>query len=264
MIQHFFSGCDFGVIYVVDSEGNLIWYKHLGQQEGNVNWENGGQGKIVGSGFFFDKMFSGTQTGIIYGITSNGDLMWYRRRGSSDGNFDWDNQGQGVKVGSGWNFAKVFSLGYSKIYGIRPNGDLLWYSHTGDNTGKFEWANNGNGQKVGHEWNMFNQVFAEDHASGVIYGIKPNGDLMWYNHYGYENGNNSWANGGNGAKVGQEWNMYERVISAYLDGIIYGVKPNGDLMWYKHLGATNGTPIWSNNGIGVKVGSIRSDGKEIW
>jgi hypothetical protein len=46
--------------------------------------------------------------GVIYGVTTNGDLMWYRHDGRADGSFRWAAP-QGEKVGTGWTFKDVFS-----------------------------------------------------------------------------------------------------------------------------------------------------------
>ena len=271
MIKYLFSGRPKGVLYVVDSEGNLIWYRHRGWQDGNANWDNGGQGKIVGNGFFFEKMFAGAGNQFsaesillpIYGINSNGDLMWYYHADSSNGSFKWEH-GEGAKVGWVWSpFVNVFSsTNKNVIYGVHQNGQLWWYMHYGHCDGSFNWSNGGNHAVVGSGWNRYSNVIAGDW--GIIYGIDPNGDLMWYKHHGYDAGILNWANGGVGVKVGTGWNMFTHVVSAG-DGIIYGIKPNGDLMWYKHFGADNGiAAAWSNGGSGFKVGNLHTDGKEIW
>ncbi len=37
------------------------------------------------------------------------------------------------------------------------------------------------------------------------------------------------------------------------NGVIYVVKPSGDLLWYKDL-AQDGTSRWANAGQGVRIG----------
>jgi hypothetical protein len=47
--------------------------------------------------------------GVIYALTDNGDLMWYRHGGRGDGSFTWAFN-EGKKVGVGWDgFSTVFS-----------------------------------------------------------------------------------------------------------------------------------------------------------
>jgi hypothetical protein len=102
--------------------GDLIWYHHLGREEGSFRWEGP---KKVGTGWGdFEHLFSGGD-GIIYGVTPvvpatlpigigpgmeghpahGGDLMWYRHVGRQDGSFHWEGP---KKVGTGWNVNEVF------------------------------------------------------------------------------------------------------------------------------------------------------------
>ncbi|MBC7922522.1 MAG: fibronectin type III domain-containing protein, partial [Ferruginibacter sp.] len=126
--------------------------------------------------------------GVIYGVTLNDDLMWYRHDGRNDGSFRWAFS-EGKKVGNGWNFKQVFSGGDGVIYAILANGDLMWYRHDGRNDGSIRWAFN-EGKKIGNGWN-FKQMFSG--GDGVIYAITANNDLMWYRHEGRNDGSVRWA-----------------------------------------------------------------------
>ena len=205
--------------------------------------------------------------GVIYGVTLNDDLLWYRPAGQNDGSFMLASN-EGKEVGTGWNFKQVFSGSYGVIYAITPivqtisatgggpgmgghikttGGDLLWYRHEGRNDGSFRWAST-EGKKVGQGWN-FKQVFSG--GDGVIYGIKDNGDLLWYRHEGRNDGSFRWApNSAN--KVGQGWN-FKQVFSGG-NGVIYGTADNGDLLWYRHEGRNDGGFRWAPN-AGKKVGT---------
>jgi len=47
--------------------------------------------------------------GVIYAINRNSkDLYWYRHEGRNNGSASWANNGQGRRVGTGWNFEHVF------------------------------------------------------------------------------------------------------------------------------------------------------------
>jgi hypothetical protein len=46
--------------------------------------------------------------GVIYGVTSNADLLWYRHDGWADGSVKWAAP-EGKKVGTGWAFKDIFS-----------------------------------------------------------------------------------------------------------------------------------------------------------
>lgn len=48
------------------------------------------------------------EQGIIYAVTDNNDLMWYRHDGRTDGTFKWAFN-EGKKVGNGWSVKHIFS-----------------------------------------------------------------------------------------------------------------------------------------------------------
>jgi hypothetical protein len=139
-LQQVFSGGD-GIIYAITpiveatlpigigpgmgghpaSGGDLMWYRHIGRDDGSFKWEGP---KKVGSGWGrLNHVFSGGD-GIIYGIdpivearvrvtggttpASGGDLWWGRHIGRANGSFNWD--GPLKRVGTGWGeLLQVFS-----------------------------------------------------------------------------------------------------------------------------------------------------------
>src|SRR5271165_6616201 len=40
-----------GIIYGIQADGALMWYRHTTWQNGTVGWANGGAGRQIGSGF---------------------------------------------------------------------------------------------------------------------------------------------------------------------------------------------------------------------
>ena len=129
-----FSGGD-GIVYAVEpkveasvplqgkatrpSGGHLLWYRHIGRDEGTFRWEGP---RTVGDGWAdLEHVFAGD--GVIYAVDpiveasvpmvgkataqSGGDLYWYRHLGRQDGSYRW--QGP-KKVGDGWGaLVHVFS-----------------------------------------------------------------------------------------------------------------------------------------------------------
>jgi hypothetical protein len=218
------------------SGGDLMWYHHLGWDDGSFRWDGP---KKVGIGWGdFKQLFSGGD-GIIYGVTpivpaslptgigpgmrghaaSGGDLLWYRHVGREDGSFQWEGP---KKVGTGWgDFKQLFSGGDGIIYGVTPivptslptgigpgmrgnpasGGDLLWYRHVGREDGSFQWEGP---KKVGTGWGDFKHLFCG--ADGIIYAVANNDDLMWYRHDGRADGSFRWATN-SGGKVGNGWNV---------------------------------------------------------
>ena len=56
---------------------------------------------------------------------------------------------------------------------------------------------------------------------------------------------------GSGKKVGNGWSNFKHVFSGG-DGVIYAVRDNGDLLWYRHDGWGDGSFAWAA-GSGTKV-----------
>ena len=144
--------------------------------------------------------------GIIYAVTNNNDLMWYRHDGRNDGTFRWAFN-EGKKVGNGWSVKHIFSGGDGIIYAITDNNDLMWYRHDGRNDGTFRWAFN-EGKKVGNGWDV-KHIFSG--GDGIIYAIMNNNDLMWYRHDGRNDGTFRWAFN-EGKKVGNGWERQACVL----------------------------------------------------
>ena len=270
-LKHVFSGGD-GIVYAVTprvdaahrlsttlesgghvqsrmspaSGGDLLWYRHIGKEDGTFSWLGPKRVGIRWDGF--KHLFSGGD-GIIYGIQENGDLMWYRHVGYADGSFVW--QGP-QKVGIGWGeLTQVFHGGDGIIYGVTPRvpaavhmtggtspesgGDLMWYRHVGREDGTFDW----NGpRKVGTRWDALERVFSD--GAGIIYGVTPKveasfgsgsmstaalesgddaqanftpasgGELLWYLHRGREEGTFEWDGP---RQVGVGWGDLEHLFS---------------------------------------------------
>jgi len=139
-------------------------------------------------------VFAG-ENGIIYAITQDGLLYWYRHLGFEDGSASWDVNAQGVAashVGTGWNFREVFYAGEGLLYAVTDSGAMLWFRHLGYEDGQPSWYVNSQGTfatQVGSGWN-FTSVFPD--SDGVIYAITQSGALLWYQHTVYADGTSEW------------------------------------------------------------------------
>ncbi|CAN5144715.1 hypothetical protein BH11MYX1_BH11MYX1_28960 [soil metagenome] len=241
----FSAGGSLGVLYGIDANNTLTWWRHDGRVDGGFRWAPG-SGNPVGWGWDFSTLF-GAGDGVIYGITpyvpahyetvqvggsgnlipaSGGELKWYRHDGREDGSFKWAAR-SGTVVGTGWNgFSKVFSGGNGVIYALTAyvpahyeistygghmvpasGGDLKWYRHTGQVDGTFRWAP-GSGTTVGHGWSSFKRLFSG--GDGVIYAVDSDDKLRWYRHDGRDTGTFTWAPG-SGTVVGNGWTFQQLV-----------------------------------------------------
>ncbi|MDQ3749241.1 MAG: tachylectin-related carbohydrate-binding protein [Acidobacteriota bacterium] len=254
----------FQLLYTVDRNGAMLWQRHrigterlgaLGRPKPlpKSSWE-GPKTVANGWGSFRDVMPGGQS--IIYALTDDGDLNWYRHVGFRDGSVKWVGP---VKVGTGWTtFAKIVPAGDGILYGIYPDGILRWYKHDlykNAKGGAGDWAKSKN---VAHGWN-FKHVFSG--GEGVLYFVNKDGKLMWTKHKAYlqavempTGGAGSgmvasaqqlaWINSWEPPKeVGTGWGHFTKIISPG-DGDIYAIQPNGDLYWYKHDGWRVGSTAW--------------------
>jgi hypothetical protein len=186
----------------------------------------------------FKQVFSGGSD-IIYGISTDGTLKWYKHRGSRDGDgTSTPGAWEGPKdVGTGWqNFKQVFSGCDGIIYAIAYDGRLKWYRHNGFRTGDgLNVAGAWDGPKdVGTGWAEPKEVFSG--CGGIIYTLASNGTLNWYYHKGFQVGTFDWKDP---AVVDRGWQNFAQVFSG-CDGVIYGIANDGTLKWYRHNGFRTG------------------------
>jgi hypothetical protein len=152
-----FGGSD-GVIYAVQNDGTLLWFRHAGFANGGGAATMTGP-KPVASGFGQFKNVFSAGSGIIYGVAADGSLLWYRHKNYLTGvadaanakstantkntanakntvikaeqNLNAPSQLEGpVTVGSGWgNFRQVIPSGAGVVLAVQSDGTLLWYRH---------------------------------------------------------------------------------------------------------------------------------------
>lgn len=173
---------------------------------------------------------------ILYVITQNGDLNWYRNEMSSQrqGSTAWRGP---IKVGNGWGALKtVFNGGGAAVYAVQPDGVLLWYGHDGFFDGTSTWRGP---KQVGRDWQGFQSIFSG--GEYIIYGIQQDGTLLWYRHDGAPSGDETaWAAP---HPVGSGWQSLAKVFSGG-KGIIYAIRPDGVLLRYLHKGYLTGSLDW--------------------
>ena len=160
-VARVFSGGD-GVLYVVDAEGRLIWYRHNGVATGEGLETPGAWSgpREVGVGWGSALHLFSTGGGVIYAVMPDGTLRWYRHDGYLDGRgLESPGAWAGpVDVGSGWaDVTQVFSRAGGVIYAVMPDGTLRWYRHDGHRTGAVQWRGP---VEVGTGWDVFSTVLA--------------------------------------------------------------------------------------------------------
>ena len=148
-------------------------------------------------------------------------------------------------------FKHLIHDGYS-FYGITDTGALLWYRDI-NNNGTVGWAP-ASGKQIGVGWGKFIRIFPGSDP-GEIYAVEPSGNLLWYRDLARDGSNGAGGNSGwdhsSGQTIGEGWNAVLHVFPGP-NGVIYAVKPTGELLWFKDLKQT--APRWANKGVGKQIG----------
>lgn len=75
-------------------------------------------------------------------------------------------------------------------------------------------------------------------GTGRVYGVKPDGDLLWYEYSGNGTADPSGATGwstNSGNPIGRGWGGFQHVLGGG-DGVVLAVQPDGALLWYRYEG----------------------------
>ena len=118
------------------------------------------------------------------------------------------------------------------FYAINLDGSLTEYRHGNPESGTT--ANQL--PPSSSAWNTYDQVIPA--GGNHLYARAPNGDLLWFQHDGVNDGANAWRGP---VKVGSGWQSFKQLIGGG-NGVIYALAPDGTLMWYRHAGFANGDP----------------------
>ena len=171
----------------------------------------------------------------------------------------------GSQIGIDWQqFIQVFSGGDGIIYAVKSSGELIWYRDmlrdgTNDSGGQRGWHIN-SGKQIGIDWQQFTQVLSS--GDGVIYAVKPTGELVWYRDMLRDGTNDPGGQRGwhvnSGKQIGTDWQQFVHIVSGG-DGVIYAATAAGDLLWYQDQlrDGTNGADAsrgWAPKS-GAKIGS---------
>jgi hypothetical protein len=245
-----------GVFYRVADDGNLLWYRYLGEGGSQASDWDPNSGNAIGRGWNGAKHLLGCGNGVILAVQQNGDLLWYRYQGNGEhdptGSTGW-HENSGNPIGNGWHgfhdlivFPRAGRLLARplRLLVVAANGDLLWYSYSGsgesDITGATGWHEN-SGNPIGNGWQNLRHM----HGSGnVIFAVAQNGDLLWYRYEGGGEADVSGATGWNansGNPIGNGWQGQLQLFGGITDAggpghVIYSVTPTGDLLWHRYNG----------------------------
>jgi hypothetical protein len=257
------------VFYGITPDGEIHWHKLVGAGDGRALWSTG-SGTQIGSGWEgYSTVISPGAAGILYGLTSDGDLYWHCHLGCEDGTPEWEVR-SGTLISGGWNaYSSLFVL-WNILYGVLPNGDLYWFPPQNWLTDVLPISTPADGQLISHGWNQFDEVFTsfgvtpDGTGTALLYGRAPGGDLYWFRHDGWYTGTPAFVGSAKfplhqpWQRIGNGWDAYRLLLSqspGEFPGIIYGITADGVLRWYRHDGWADGTPRWTAGNGGWKVGA---------
>ncbi|MGR0220654.1 N,N-dimethylformamidase beta subunit family domain-containing protein [Agromyces sp. ZXT2-6] len=184
-----------GVIYALQADGKLLWYRHSAWSTVGTSWASG-SGRQIGNGWAGFTTVLGGSNGVIFALKPNGDLLWYRYvvTNWSTGAGYWAAR-SGSRIGTGFTtFPRLFGGYDGIIWGVSGNGDLYYYRYlrTDGTVGSGAWVG---GKKVGNGWSAMSDLAAD--SAGVIYAMA--GSLRWYRYDG-----SKWVTG-SGRVIGNGW-----------------------------------------------------------
>jgi hypothetical protein len=262
-----------GVIYAVQADGLLRWYRHAGWTTGGVSWANGVGREIDTDWHTFRAVLAGAE-GQLYTVSGDGSLRWWRydltTPDGGDGQGSWHPQ-SGSVIHTGFDaYPRVFGGYDDTLYGVASDGTLWWHRYiAGDgSSGSAAWAADGIGQRIGRGFQRFPRLAAA--PSGVVFGAEVAGVLSWWRYLAGDGtaGPNAWALGGVRTDIGSGWaseSLRDWTVGA--DGELYaialdlGAVPDMDhmLRWYRltnFLTVDQGgvSAAWAHPPNGVPIG----------
>ena len=178
------------------------------RRDSTFEWD---EPKVVGSGWHGFRAVFGGGDGVIYAIQPDGELLWYYHDGRNQGTFNW----QGAKqVGTGWHgFSQVFAGDGGVIYGDQPATAFC----SGTATSAAGTAARLAGPVRGRHG--LEQLHDGRRRAGRLLLRHPaDGRLLWYRHYGHDQGYPIWAGR---VQVGSGWQGFDS-IWAVGNGYVYG------------------------------------------
>jgi hypothetical protein len=213
------------------------------------------------------RVFSLDHRGIIYAIRPAGSLHWYKEENRSGENGPNAQSGwapnSGSQISFGWQiFDEVMYGGDGIIYAISPAGNLHWYREENRSGGNGPNAQSGwvpgSGSQISFGWQIFRHVFHG--GEGIIYAVDRHGRMFWYRDVDRNGGNGAaaqtgWAPG-SGSQISFGWEIFQHIFYGG-DGIIYAVRPDGRMFWYRDVDRNGG------NGAAAQIGWAPGSGSQI-
>jgi hypothetical protein len=196
---HVFSGGG-GVIYAIDTAGNLWYYNYTGDGSSTGSWSATSNSIISNSPGWgkFTQVFS-TGNGRIFGVDGSGNLWYYQYTGDGSSTGTWSATSNSIVSNSpGWGkFTHIAGDPTTgAIYGTDSAGNLWYYNYTGDGSSNMSWSSTSNNIISNSPgWGKFNQLFST--GNGELEGVDSSGNLWYLQYTGDGSSNMSWSSHSN-------------------------------------------------------------------
>lgn len=129
-----------------------------------------------------------------------------------------------------------------RIDAVTAAGDVRWFQHEATATGAARWTAANFGNTVGAGFVAPQRFFAG--GGGVIYGLDGVGNLRWYRHADPASGSAIWTVANFGAVVATGWTGVRTIVGMGA-GVLYVVRDDGTVAWYRHRGFADGAATWA-------------------
>ncbi|MCS7482200.1 N,N-dimethylformamidase beta subunit family domain-containing protein [Umezawaea endophytica] len=260
-----------GIVYAIQADGVLLWYRHSGWQTGAASWSNGG-GLAIGSGWQQFKTVLAAADGQLFAIGEDGSMRWYKYQltDPNTGAGTW-HAASGSVIRTGLQaYPRIFGGWNGVFYAIDTSGNLHWFRYLAGNgtNGAGAWHAN-SAAVISGGWKQYYAVFAD--PNGVIFGIAQGGNLLYWWRYLAGDGTNgvgAWTNGGQPWVIGsgfsddanKSW-FSNTAGTVYLVWLDTATTPGYDdkLNWFRLVNSEtiNGdwTGAWVNVGAPLQIGA---------
>lgn len=168
-----------------------------------------------------------SRDGVIYRVDDKGYVYWYRHTDPKGGESAWA-KGSGKRIGGDWKGRKVLAASNGILYALDDKGDLFWYRHTDPKGGSDRWSPE-SGTLVGHDFDEYIHIFVA--ADDILHTVDEKGRLYWNKHSSPADGPVEWLPG-SGTEIGSGWDGSLAAFVSGGDGVLYVLRPNGDLLWH--------------------------------
>lgn len=241
-----------GVIYAIQPNGDLLWYRHTGWQTAAATWASG-SGRRIGTGWHQFRTVLGSTDGSLYGVRADGTVQYYRYQlaDATTGAGSWISGGQ---IGDGFDRYPRLCGFNGAVYGQNRDGDLFLHQYDPQlKTWTVE------GRRIG---TTFADCLVQADTDGVIYAYRY-GTILWYRY----TADGGWASGAR-FQVATGFRNHGLNDGVWFtgQGSMYVIAPDpaanqqtGILTQYRltnyKTAGIDTKAIWINSGSGRKVGS---------